>query len=231
MPCAPWGVRVAHMALSSLRAAFESEIDAYATHLRNFASAKTLAASSDFSFMDECFLEGLLSRIWQCWCTFCRDCVVESCCGTTNAVGAQISGLAAATTEAHVSGAAIIAKKSASGPFWNSPNQVLRSEPTWGDVDVLVRIVSRLGPINSTSLLAGFSSGHSSAKALQLIRNSSSHNNSQNMQDVMTLRSTYIVFPIVHPIHALFWTEPTSKDFLVMSAMVGLKSSAEAAIV
>jgi hypothetical protein len=135
-----------------------------------------------------------------------------------------------ATTEAHVSGAAIIAKKNASGPFWASPNQDLRLEPTWGDTDVLVRIVSRLVPNNSTSLLAGFSSSHPSAKALQLIRNASAHNNSQNMHDVMALRSSYIVFPVVHPIQALFWTEPTSKDFLVTSALVELKSSAQVTI-
>jgi hypothetical protein len=218
------------MALSNVKIALESELDAYVAHLRSFAAAKTIGAASDFSFSDECFLEGLLSRIWQSWGSFCRSCVIESCLGTTNSSGALIPGLAGAASAAHVSGAVLIAKKNAFGPFWTAPNSILRFEPTWGDVDILVKIVTRLVPSNSANLLAGFSSSHASAKAIQLIRNASAHNNPQNMHEVLTLRSSYIVFPIVHPIHALFWTEPKSKDFLVMDALEGLKSSAITAI-
>jgi len=48
---------------------------------------------------------------------------------------------------------------------------VLRAEPTWGDVDILHKILPKLRPDNYLQLLAAFSSITSSAKALQTIRN------------------------------------------------------------
>lgn len=219
------------MALLKVLTDFENELDSYGAHLRGFAAAKTIRSAADFGFSDECFLEGVLSRVWQCWGAFCRTCVIESCRGSTNASGGSIAGLPGASSEAHVSGAAILAKRKATGPWWSSPNTILRLEPTWGDVDVLVKIVTRLSPTNSGSLLAGFSTSHPSAKAFQVIRNASAHNDAQSMIEVMTLRSSFIVFPIVHPIHALFWTEPRSKDFLVMNALDELKTAAATAIV
>ena len=218
------------MALSVVWTSFEQALDSQSAHILGFAAAKTITASSDFSFRDECLLEGLLSRVWQTWNDFCRRCVIESCLGTTSANGAAVAGLPNAASEAHVSGAAINAKKTQTGPFWGTPNTVLRNEPTWGDVDVLVKILARLCPSNSTNMLAGFSSSHPSAKALQLIRNAAAHNHAQNMNEVLTLRSSYIVFPIAHPIQALFWTEPGSKDFLVMSAIGDLKTAGLIAI-
>jgi len=218
------------MALSVVWTSFEQALDSQSAHLRGFAAAKTIAASSDFSLLDECLLEGLLSRVWQTWNNFCRKCVVESCVGTTNANGVAVPGLPNAASEAHVSSAAIVAKSTNRGPFWGATNTVLRNEPTWGDVDVLVRILTQLKPSNSTSMLAGFSSSHASAKALQIIRNAAAHNHAQNMSEVLTLRSSYIVFPIAHPIQALFWTEPGSSDFLVMNAISDLKSAGLIAI-
>jgi hypothetical protein len=213
------------MALSVVWTSFEQALDSQSVHIRGFAAAKTITASTDFSLLDECLLEGLLSRVWQTWSDFCRRCVIESCVGTTNANGSAIAGLPNAASDEHVSGAAINAKKKQTGPFWGTPNTVLRNEPTWGDVDVLVKILTRLRPSNSAKMLAGFSSSHPSARALQLIRNAAAHNHVQNMHEVLTLRSSYIVFPIAHPIQALFWTEPVSRDFLVMNAIADLKAA------
>jgi hypothetical protein len=213
------------MSLTNVWAALDQDFGSQSVHFRDFAASKTIVSSSDFSVLDECLLEGLLSRVWQTWNNFCRSCVIESCVGTTDGNGATIAGLPSAISEAHVSGAAIVAKRTPKGPHWGSQNAVLRVEPTWGDVDVLVKLLTRLSPNNSAKLLTAFSSGHPSAKAIQLIRNAAAHNHAQNMADVLTLRSSYIVFPITHPIHALFWTEPGSKDFLVMQAIDGLRTA------
>jgi hypothetical protein len=208
----------------------EAELDALSQHLRDFAAAKpSLGAASHFSFLDECLLEGLLSRVWQVWNRFCRECVIESCMGTTDAAGVPIAGLPNATTEHHVSSAAIRAKQHLS-PYWGIQNSVLRFEPTWGDVDVLTKIPTRLRPTNSTKLLAAFSSGHSSAKALQVIRNGAAHDNVQTRHDIDALRSTFLVFPIGHPTQAMFWIEPASKDFLVTHAIDELKDAGLLAI-
>jgi hypothetical protein len=219
------------MALHAAWTQLVGELDLLSGHFRDFASAKTsLNSSSHFSLLDECLLEGLLSRGWQAWCGFCRSCVVESCVGTVGGAGVNIPALPDATSEAHVSGAAIRAKARPTPPYWGTPNTVLRAEPTWGDVDVLVKILTRLRPVNFAQMLAAFSSGHSSAKALQLIRNGAAHNNVQTRSEIETLRSSYVVFPISHPTHAMYWIEPSSSDFLITQAMQELKDAGSAAI-
>src|SRR5262249_3043553 len=131
--------------------------------------------------------------------------------------------------EEHVSGAAIRAKKGRP-PYWGTPNTALRAEPTWGDVDVLAKVITGLAPGNSSQLLAAFSGGHSSAKALQKIRNGAAHNNPETALEIQALRSAYVVFPISHPIQALFWIVPSSKDFLVTHAIQELKDAGAIAV-
>ena len=219
------------MALRVVWAQLEKDLDVLSALIRDFAAAKpALDSPSHFSLLDECLLEGILSHIWQVWNLFCRNCVMESCLGTVDAVGTVVVGLPNATSEAHVSGAAICAKKRSGHPYWGTPNTLLRNEPTWGDVDVITNILTRLRPANSPQMLAAFSSGHASARALQLIRNGASHNHVQNVNEIATLRSTYVVFPIVHPTHAMFWIEPKTNDFLVTHAIEKLKNIGYTAI-
>lgn len=211
-----------------------SELDLHSNHIRDFATSKKgLNSASDFTILDECLLEGLLSRVWQAWCIFCRSCVIESCIGTIDGAGLTIPPLPDATSTEHVSGAAIRAnRKTTKPPYWGgTPNTLLRVEPTWGDVDVLANVLPRLRPKNFAKLLAAFSSGHSSAKALQRIRNGAAHTNLQSLAEIDALRSRYIVFPIGHPTHALFWIEPNSKDYLATQAIEDLKDAGSAAII
>jgi hypothetical protein len=205
------------MALPAAWKQLDADLDVLALHFKDFAASKSsLNLPSHFSLLDECLLEGLLSRVWQSWCGFCRTCVVESCMGTVNASGVTVMALPDAISEAHVSGAAVVAKKkSARPPYWGNTNALLRSEPTWGDTDVLADLLVRLQPANSATMLAAFSSAHSRAKALQTIRNGAAHNHHQTLADIQLLWSAYIAFPINHPTHAMFWIEPTSSDFLI----------------
>ena len=219
------------MTLHAAWTQLSSELDLLSSYLRDFAAAKPgLTSASQFSVLDECLLEGLVSRVWQAWCNFCRSCVIESCVGTIVGTGAIIAALPDAASDAHVSSAAIRARQRPTPPYWGATNTVLRNEPTWGDVDVLAKVLSRLHPANFVQLLAAFSHGHSSVKALQLIRNGAAHNNAQSLGEILTLRSLYIVFPIGHPTHALFWIEPHSKDFLATRAIEELRDAGFTAI-
>lgn len=220
------------MSLQAAGAKLNSDLELISKYFRDFAANKPgITSASSFSFQDECLLEGLLSRAWQTWCAFCRSCVIESCTGTVDGAGATIPPLPDAASDAHVSAAAIRAhSRSAKPPYWGNTNTLLRLEPTWGDVDVLANILQRLRPTNVSKLLAAFSSRSSSPKALQLIRNATAHTNVQSMGDVQGLRSRYIAFPIGHPTHALFWVDPSSKDFLATQAIEELKDAAASAI-
>lgn len=208
-----------------------TELDRLSGHLRDFASARpTIASASDFAEKDECLLEGLLSRTWQAWGAFCRACICESCIGTLDGSGISITAHPYAVSESHVSGAAIRAKRTPTPPTWGNVNTLLRSEPTWGDVNVLATVIPCLAPANQSQLLAAFSAASSSARALQLIRNATAHNNAQTMAEVQSMRSAYIIFPLTHPVQALFWTEPISSDFLVFWAVEELREAGLAAI-
>lgn len=220
------------MALYDAWGRFATDAATLSGLLRAFATGgPAIAAASRFSLADECLLEGLLSRAWQAWGTFWRTCAFESCMGTVDGSGALVPAHPFALSEAHASGAAVRAKnRNFRPPYWGSTNATLRLEPTWGDVDVLARIIPRMGPANLSQLLAAVSAGSQSAKALQYIRNAAAHNNPQTMQDVLAIRSQYIVFPVTHPIQALYWTEPSSNDFLVTAALDDLVDCALTAI-
>lgn len=220
------------MSLYATWVRFADEATDLSTHFRAFASSgATITTSSHFSLPDECLLEGLLSRLWQSWGSFWRTCIVESCMGTVDGTGGHIPPHASAASDGHVSQAVINAgRRGASSSYWGGVNTTLRHEPTWGDVDVLARVLPRLGPSNASQLVAAASAASQSAKPLQRIRNAAAHNNSQTMAEVLAIRSSYVVFHISHPIQALYWTEPSSSDFLVTAALDDLVDCAFTAI-
>jgi hypothetical protein len=183
------------MAIVAAFHTLDNELNALVTELRSFAVSRSpINAANRFSMLDECLLEGILSRVWQAWCNFARSCVIGSCVGSASANGGHIQALPNATSDEHVSGAAVRAKNPrANPPYWGATNILLRVEPTWGDVDVLNRILTRLRPANHAQLLAAFSSIYSSAKALQLIRNGAAHHNIQTLSEIRNLQSSYVV--------------------------------------
>jgi len=210
---------------------FSDTLSQLAQPIRDFAGLKSpFATSGQFDLLDECLLEGLLSRAWQAWSKFCRDCVIKSCLGTARSTGGFVLALPDAISEHHVSWAAIQATQKSTPPFWGNTNSTLRYEPTWGDVDVLVHILTKLQPNNVSQLLAAFSASHQSAKTLQIIRNGAAHTNNETLQEINAIRSAFIVFPINHPTHAMFWIEPHSSDFLIIYVLQQLEYLASAAI-
>lgn len=220
------------MALSAALAKLDLDLDALSVHFRDFAAARPVAGvPGTISLLDECLLEGLLSHVWQAWNRFCRTCVFSSCMGSADATGAVIAAHPQALSEELVSGAAIVARKTAAQPnYWGSVNTSMRQEPMWGDTDVLQRILTRLQPSNAAKLLAAFSTAHGRAKTVQIIRNGAAHNHAENMADIVKLQSSYVAFRIAHPVQALYWVEPASGDFLITHAIDALKDAALIAI-
>lgn len=199
--------------------ALENSYHSY--HIEFDVFLKTRPANSIiFSLTDEFFLEGLLSRIWQAWATFCRGTIYQSCLGTVAASGSAIPAHPLALSEEHVSSAAIKAKATNANPWVPaSLNSVLRFEPTWGDTDMLVSRIPRLNPSNAAQLVAGYSGAHRAAKFLQTVRNACAHDNSQTRAELLLLRPRYDIFPISHPSQALLWVEPISGEYAILQAL------------
>lgn len=208
------------------------EFDDLSNEIKSFVLQRktTISGAADFSLADELFLEGALSRCWQVWCVFCRSVICQSCLGTTNANGAIITAHVEALTEAHVAGAAKKAKSKPKPPIWGSVENMLRKEITWGDTDVLATILPLMAPQNAGQLLAAFSQAHRSAKDMQTIRNAAAHSNAENLATVITLSSRFVTYHVTHPVQALFWTEPSSGNFIVLDMIEDLRDNAFIAI-
>lgn len=218
------------MALYSLWQGLSDELDSLVAEFEQVASALVWPISvASFDLHNECVLEGALSRTWQAWSGFCRECIHESCIGTQNGNGHPIAPHPLAASGPHVSAAAIAAKARRQ-PVWGRQNLVLRNEPTWGDTDALADIVSVLLPSNHAQLSSAFSSSHASAKALQKIRNAAAHHNAQTLSDVVALMPSFLAYPISHSTHALYWVEPTSSEFLIIHTIEDLRDCALSAI-
>ncbi len=207
------------------------QLDRVEVELRDFAATTSSLPSGNFTFTEECLLEGLLSRLWQGWGHFWRECLFKSCMGTTDGVGVGVAALVNAVSADHVSGAAIKAKSlNGSPPYWGSQNSILRYEPTWGDVDILSRVIPRLGPANQGQLIAAISSVYTYAKDIQSIRNAVAHTNTQTMADVASIRTRYVSYTIAHPVQSLFWGTAIHNNYLVLEAIEEFRLAALASI-
>jgi hypothetical protein len=199
---------------SALENGFSESIRAY----EELATKKTFGQASDFVHEDICMLEGILSHIWQGWCHFCRDLIIESCTGTTDISGNHFAQVTGALSEQDVSSAAIRIKQRKT-PIWGQQNSVLRYEPTWGDVDVLTDIISGTGVANGTTLRGMCTMASPGAKILQRVRNAAAHHNPQTVAELLRISGTYSTFPISHPCQALFWVESTTGKYLLPEAL------------
>lgn len=117
------------MPLANIHASFEGDLMEPTRVFEELATKKTFTDARDFTTDDLCLLEGVLSRIWQAWCRFCRETIMESCVGTTDLSG-PVAGLPTAVSKPHVSAAAVQVKNR-QRVTWVGQNTLLRLEPTW----------------------------------------------------------------------------------------------------
>jgi hypothetical protein len=212
------------MSIDALQSVMEAELNDITALYEEIATASNLASSADFSLENECVLEGVLSRAWQTWNRFCRELIIESCLGTTNLSG-PIAGHPSATSIVAVSMAAIRVRRHLM-PVWRGANSVLRDEPTWGDVNVLLDLIAGLGPSNATSLNDLCTVAGPGARTLQAVRNATAHTNAQALANLARLSSSYVAFPITHPTHAMFWVSAISGELLFLDALEHMRDAA-----
>jgi hypothetical protein len=217
------------MSLLAIHSDFENDLIEPFRVYEELATVKTFNSATDFTLDELCLLEGVLSHVWQAWCRFCRRIIMESCQGTQNCSGVAIPAVALAHSDSAVSGAAVSIKRKRKN-IWGAPNSVLRDEPTWGDVDVLLDIIVGLSPANSVVLTGMCTMAASSAKILQAARNAAAHHNFQTVASLIKLSGPYSVFSISHPCQAMFWLDTLSGNYLLTEAIEGLKDAATFAV-
>ena len=174
-------------------------------------------------------LEGILSHLWQAWCSFSRNICISSATGCTTAGGIVCAASISPTTWERASYIAIRGAKGDRVKPGNI-NSLLRHEPTWGDASKIVDILNALNPQNKNTLKASLAGGLPGPMHCQIVRNACAHTNHQTKADVLALAVSYIPSPIVHPVDALTWRIPVTGDFAFLDWIDDMRTIADGAI-
>lgn len=174
-------------------------------------------------------LEGALSDAWQAYCSFVRQLVIRSCTGCSTASGLVYAASIVPAQWQRASYIAIRAKQGRSIQPGHA-NNFLWKEPTWGDTNSIVDIVSALNPGNAHTLIAHLAGGLTGPKHCQTVRNACAHRNYQTKSEVSYLAAAYIATRIRHPTDAMTWRVPTSLEFAFLSWLDDMKTIAEGAV-
>ena len=165
---------------------------------------------------DRMFLNGLISMTWQYWCLFCRQLVLASALGCRTRRGSTLAPSVNPPIWERVSYVAVhVANNSRVHP--GKTQNLLRKEPTWGDVSKLGPIIIELAPQNASTLLSTFGSVTEGPAHLQIVRNATAHLNHETHREVLGLRPFYNPKSVRHPTDVTVWTEPNSQDYAFIS--------------
>lgn len=156
--------------------------------------------------------EGLISTLWQSWCAYCRETLIESVLGAMTTNGVLTTSAYSQRSESEI---AFVAKQFAQGNNVNNIRALSGShlEPTWGDPSKLNLMILGLQPSNHGTLVTAFAAC-SSLNDLQMCRNANAHLNVDRLNEVSSARVRYLNTDFIHPSDVMQWIDPTTNDFL-----------------
>jgi len=134
--------------------------------------------------------EVLLSDVWQSWCRFCRILYLTSCRGCTARDGSSITPINEDHSWRRLGYIASQRMRNRSVTPNGHLNFEMRKEPTWGDLDVFIKIAQGVPLSNKNTLLSSFGS-FSSLKSMQLVRNACAHKNVETISNLNGLSTSY----------------------------------------
>lgn len=152
----------------------------------------------------------LISETWQAWCRFCHDVVLESCRGTQLRDGTSVPPRRADNSRLRV--AYEISEYARNNtPHPHRRFTYLSQEPTWGDVNILLRALPRLGISNRVQLITAFGISTQAPTHLQIVRNACYHMNSETIHRVRSIQPFYIGTVSHHPCELIWCLESNSR--------------------
>lgn len=172
--------------------------------------------------------EGYVSALWQAWCNFCRELLIQSTKGAVTSSGTTTTSPHIALSEREI---AYVAKRLSNNLAINSIRPLIGShqEHTWGDLSKLNLVASNIGCSNAASILASLSACLR-IEDLQLCRNASAHIAKSTLQDVRQSMVRYQNTSFKHPSDMIIWVDPSSSDFLWKSWIDEIELAADFAI-
>jgi len=158
-------------------------------------------------------MEGILSQTWQAWCLFCRQTLVGVGIGHRTRSGIAFPAVVSPATWERVS---YVSKQARNGRPIRSgiANNLLRREPTWGDLNVIHRVLNELGSQRASQLQSMFGSIPQDPLHIQTVRNAAAHLNAQTLAEVQALRVSYDKTEnLRHPLDATLWRSVRNKQY------------------
>ena len=172
-----------------------------------------IATKGDMSDIDLRFYsEGLISQCWQSWCGFSREIIVSSSLGCMTVGGISTECRVSPATWQRVSYLAICARRK-TRPKEDKTNNLVKFEPTWGDINRVQDVIDLIDPSNKETIKNAFSITARGPLHLQLTRNAATHISIDMMSELRAIRTQYNYPVLRHPCDMLFWVDPTSGDF------------------
>lgn len=156
--------------------------------------------------------EGLISNLWQSWCSFCREVIVASTIGARTSSGAVTTSPFAANSEMEI---AYVAKKLANREAVGRVRPLVgtHQEPTWGDPAKVGLVIAGLGMSNQSTLLTAFGVFHRLSD-LQLCRNACAHVSGDMLGKIASAKVRYTETKGQHPSDLMYWVDPQSGDYV-----------------
>lgn len=171
----------------------------------------------------------LVSELWQTWSRFCRQLIILSCNGACLRNGGTVAPRTGDNTWQR------IAYEVAEYGRGHSPQVGKKiyyryQEPTWGDVNVLLKAIPHLRLSNSTMLLTALGVSLQAPKHLQVVRNACHHLNNETMNKVRSLQPFYMGPVKHHPIEIIWCLDPASRNHAILVWYDELETIASLAI-
>jgi hypothetical protein len=170
----------------------------------------------------------ILSEVWQTWCRFCAQLIVSFCCGTQLRDGTIVSSRPGNNSRQRI--AFEISELSRGRiPHRTNVARFTYQEPTWGDVNLLLRVLPSLGISHYSRLITALGISVQSPSHLQIVRNACNHLNSETMQRVKAIQPYYIGSVNQHPCELMWCLESSSRSDAIYFWLDELQTIAELA--
>lgn len=174
------------MHLGKLYKDFNTRCSVYLVRVREINSLNNQIDEWKFNHLSET----LISDIWQSWCRFSRTLFMSSCRGAIARNGKYIQPINGDHSWQRLG---YIAKQNYISRTITANGHLsfkIRQEPTWGDLNAFIKIVTTVKPSNYQTLIQSYGS-FNSLKHLQRVRNSCAHKNIETMIDIHGLSNNY----------------------------------------
>lgn len=174
--------------------------------------------------------ESLLSEVWLTWCLFSRHLIHKSLRGTNTRDNQRIPSRLGDNTWKTIGHQSSKASKAENHLSPTPASFLMRREPTWGDIDSIIKIINTLSPANKNQLLTAFGLPFTGPKHLQQVRNCAAHKTVENLQSLRSSLALTYDLPLKATPSEVAWSFRTgTPDVAIHVWLYELKTIADVA--